>query len=127
MTPAATKTPRLTERQFARIARALAEPRRFEMLKEIGACAGPAACSALHKKHKVSAATLSHHLKKLRDAGIVDSMGVLELVEFVEQEFAIRVSDDELVPENFKSVEQIAGFVSRKQSEGSRPNRAGIA
>jgi len=52
---------------------------------------------------------------------------VLELVEFVEQEFAIRVSDDELVPENFKSVEQIAGFVSRKQSEGSRPNRAGIA
>jgi ArsR family transcriptional regulator len=57
MTAAATKTPRLTERQFARIARALAEPRRFEMLKEIGACAGTAACSALHKKHKVSAAT----------------------------------------------------------------------
>ena len=54
-------------------------------------------------------------------------MGVLELVEFVEQEFAIRVSDDELVPENFKSIEQIAGFVSRKQSEDSRPNRAGIA
>ena len=46
MTAAATKTPRLTERQFARIARALAEPRRFEMLKEIGACAGTAACSA---------------------------------------------------------------------------------
>jgi acyl carrier protein len=48
------------------------------------------------------------------EKGIVDSTGVLELVGFLEETFKIKVEDEELVPENLDSVNNLVRFVSQK-------------
>ncbi len=58
---------------------------------------------------------------RLLEGGILDSLGVLDLVSFVEQEFAIQISDDELVPDNFQTIEQLAAFVQAKSGGDSSP------
>ena len=53
---------------------------------------------------------------RLLENGILDSLGVLDLVSFLEAEFAIVVSDDELVPDVFQSLECLATFVQQKSN-----------
>jgi ArsR family transcriptional regulator len=62
---------RLTEKQVARIAAAVAEPRRFKILKDLAACGQSMQCGMIVDKHKVSHATISHHLKELETAGLI--------------------------------------------------------
>jgi len=50
------------------------------------------------------------------DEGIVDSMNVLELVNFVEDRFGIKVTDTDIVPDNFDSVGKLAAFIQGKKS-----------
>ena len=53
----------------------------------------------------------------LLEQGIVDSTGVLELVTFLEDHFTITVEDEELVPENLDSIENLVRFVAAKLSQ----------
>jgi acyl carrier protein len=52
----------------------------------------------------------------LLQEGIVDSTGVLELVGFVEETFALEIDDAEIVPDNFDSIRRLADFVHRKRA-----------
>jgi acyl carrier protein len=48
------------------------------------------------------------------EEGIIDSTGVLELVTFLEENFEIQVADEELIPENLDSINNVAAYLERK-------------
>lgn len=48
------------------------------------------------------------------EKGIIDSTGILEIVSFIEEEFNITVQDEEMIPENLDSVNNLAKFVKEK-------------
>jgi ArsR family transcriptional regulator len=62
----------LTAEQFAAIAKAIADPRRYRMLGEIVGAPEPLPCCALQAGGEVSAATVSHHIKELESAGLIE-------------------------------------------------------
>ena len=52
----------------------------------------------------------------LLDTGIVDSLGILDIVTHLEEKFGVEIGDDDLNPENFDSVDVLSAFVDRKRN-----------
>ena len=52
----------------------------------------------------------------LLSAGIVDSLGILRLVAFIEERFGVKVPDEDVVFENFQSLQAMANYVSARAS-----------
>ncbi|MBV8278061.1 MAG: helix-turn-helix transcriptional regulator, partial [Verrucomicrobia bacterium] len=61
----------LTEDQVQAIAKALADPRRYDIIKRISRCTQPMACETIRECLDITAPTLSHHMKELEIAGLI--------------------------------------------------------
>ncbi len=53
------------------------------------------------------------------ESGLIDSLGILDLVHFLEEEFKVQVTDEELLPDNFQSLQAVAAFVRAKQTSNA--------
>ncbi|MGB6974524.1 MAG: helix-turn-helix domain-containing protein [Terracidiphilus sp.] len=62
---------RLTRKRRIALLKALADPRRFELLEHIAKAACPLGCAQARRALPISAATLSHHIKELEAAGLI--------------------------------------------------------
>jgi acyl carrier protein len=66
------------------------------------------------------------------DSGILDSVGVLQIILFLEEHYEIKLTDEEIIPENLDSIRNLASFVERKlcekesQEPGRQPGGAGL-
>lgn len=58
--------------------------------------------------------SLGHDRDLLAD-GVIDSLGIVELITFLEGKYAIKVADDDIDAENFRSVDSIVAFVEQKR------------
>lgn len=53
--------------------------------------------------------------------GIIDSTGILELVDFLQRQYGVRVADEELVPENLDSIDNLVRFLESKRAVVGQP------
>ena len=80
----------LTDRQMQLIARALADPHRYEILKRLGDKPRATPCTAVRGCIGISAATLSHHMKELETAGLIRSEKDGKFVHYYPQPEVLR-------------------------------------
>jgi len=120
----------LTDHQFTRITRTLAEPRRVRILREIAAHENSIPLACLLRRHQVSAATLSHHANELDNSGLVEIVRHGRFVHLVLrpdvwQAYVKRLSDlidgSELLSKGYfvsqQSVSDEAKAVARRNTE----------
>jgi acyl carrier protein len=50
----------------------------------------------------------------LLEKGIIDSLGIMKLVVFIEETFGIEVIDEEIIPENFQTINMMVKFIEQK-------------
>lgn len=55
--------------------------------------------------------------ESLTESGVLDSMGVLELITFIEERYGFSVPDEDTLPENLDSIERLVGYVERRLTE----------
>ena len=87
----------------------------------------------LDKKEKIREFVLSYFVKdaglELKDdtsfleEGIIDSTGVMELVAFIEETFSIRLEDEEIIPDNFDSVNKLFNYINSKLDNNRSSHR----
>lgn len=52
----------------------------------------------------------------LLDSGLLDSLGIFELVSYLQDTFGIEVADEDIVPDNFETLAQVSAYVDGKRS-----------
>jgi DNA-binding transcriptional ArsR family regulator len=92
----AAKRVELSKDQIHLIAKALADPRRLELLRQIGSCTEPVQCADIKDCHPVSAATLSHHMKELETAGLVAVMREGKFASYTLRREVLKAYTDQL-------------------------------
>lgn len=55
--------------------------------------------------------------ENLLTQGLIDSMGILKLVSFIESHFGIKVDNEDIVPENFETLSDMSRFVEKKTNK----------
>ncbi len=58
---------------------------------------------------------------RLIDSGLIDSMGLMQTIGFIEEQTGVRIPDEEVMPENFQTVGSIEGLIARLLARRAGP------